>query len=87
MSESNYEESKNLDGTLITGIEDDVLEYDNLRYFYNRILKLKPKDVRDKGISEIGLRNIKWKIKQGKGLKNRSKIIGILFKKYLNKDN
>jgi hypothetical protein len=34
MSESNYGESKNLDGILITGIEDDVLEYDNLRYFY-----------------------------------------------------
>ena len=70
---------KNLDGTLITGIEDDILEYDNLRYFYNRILKLKPKDVRDKGISERGLRNIELKIKQLKGLKNRSKIIGIFF--------
>ena len=46
-----------------------------------------PKDVRDMGISERGLRNIKWKIKPGKGLKKRSKIIGILFKKHLNKDN
>jgi len=48
---------------------------------------LKPKDVKDEDISERGLRNIKQKIRNGSGLKNRSKIIKILFKKYLNKDN
>ena len=40
---------------------------------------MKPKDVRDKGISERGLRNFKQKIKNGKGFKNRSKIARILF--------
>ena len=39
------------------------------------------------GISERGLRNIKQKIRNGSGLKKRSKIIKILFKKRLNKDN
>ena len=36
-------------------------------------------------ISERGLRNVKQKIRKGNGLKNRSKIIKILFEKYLNK--
>ena len=64
----------------VISIDDDYLEYENVMEFYNWILSLKPKDVRDKGISERGLRNIEWKIKQGKGLKNRSKIIGIFLK-------
>jgi len=46
---------------------------------------LKPKDVRDEGISERGLRNFKQKIKNGKGLKNRSKIARILFEYYKSK--
>ena len=32
--------------------EDDYLEYKNLMEFYNWVLTLKPKDVRDDGISE-----------------------------------
>jgi len=36
----------------------------------------------DKGISERGLRNFKQKIKDGKGLKNKSKIARILFEYY-----
>jgi hypothetical protein len=40
---------------------------------------LKPKDVKDKGISERGLGNFKRKIKDGKGLRNRSKIARVLF--------
>ncbi|EQB70345.1 MAG: DNA-directed DNA polymerase B [Thermoplasmatales archaeon A-plasma] len=81
-------ETNNLDETQITGIEeDDYLEYENIMEFYNWILSLRPKDVKDKGISERGLRNVKQKIRNGNGLKNRSKIIKILFKKYLNKDN
>ena len=31
------------------------LEYENLKEFYDWVLTLKPKDVRDKGISERGL--------------------------------
>jgi len=44
-----------------------------------------PKDVRDKGISEKGLRNFKQKIKNGMGLKNKSKIVRILFEYYKSK--
>ena len=53
--------------------------------FEEKILSLKPKDVRGKGISERGLRNFKQKIKNGKGLKNRSKIARILFEYYKSK--
>ncbi len=76
-------ESNNLDESQVNGIgEDSYLEYENLKEFYDWILTLKPKDVRDEGISERGLRNVKWKIKQGKGLKNRSKIARTLIKIY-----
>ena len=78
-------ETNNLDETNITGLnEDSYLEYENFMKFYDWILALKPKDVRDEGISERGLRNVKQKIRNGIGLKNRSKIARILFKKYLN---
>jgi hypothetical protein len=81
-------ETNNLDETQITGIDSDsYLEYDYLREFYAWVLTLKPKDVKGENISERGLRNIKQKIRNGSGLKNRSKIIKILFKKYLNMDN
>jgi len=53
--------------------------------FTHWILSLKPKDVRDKGISERGLRNFKQKIKNGRGSKNRSKIARILFEYYKSK--
>ena len=75
-------ETNNLDKTQITGIDaNDYLEYNNLMEFYNWILSLKPGDVKDKGISDRGLRNVKQKIRNGNGLKNRSKVIQILFKK------
>jgi hypothetical protein len=48
---------------------------------------LRPKDVKELGISERGLRNVKQKIRNGNGLKNRSKVIQILFRKYLNNGN
>jgi len=48
---------------------------------------LKLKDVRDKGISERGFRNFKQKIKNSKGLKNRSKIARILFEYYKSKSS
>jgi len=46
---------------------------------------LKPKDVKDKEISERGLRNFKQKVKNGKGLKNKLKIARILFEYYKSK--
>ena len=52
-------ETNNLDETMITGIDkDSYLEYENFMGFYNWILSLNPKDVRDMGISERELRNI-----------------------------
>ncbi|WP_276968580.1 hypothetical protein, partial [Metallibacterium scheffleri] len=50
-------ESNNLEESLVTGIDDDsYLEYENLEEFKKWILALKPKDVKDKDISERGLR-------------------------------
>jgi hypothetical protein len=72
-------ETNNLDETQITGIEEsDYLEYDNLMEFYNWILLLKPKDVRDKGISQQALYKVKTRIKSGKNLNSRVKVVKIL---------
>ena len=50
-------ESNNLDEVSVLGIgEDSYLEYENLKEFYDRVLNLKPKDVRDEGISERELK-------------------------------
>ena len=62
--------------------EGSYIEYENPQEFYNWVLSLKPKDVRDKGISERRLKKIKQKIRNGKGLKNRSKILRILAQTY-----
>ncbi|MEM3290574.1 MAG: hypothetical protein QW046_03570 [Candidatus Micrarchaeaceae archaeon] len=44
-------ESNNLEESMILGIDDDsYIEYENLKEFYEWVLKLKHKDVRDKGI-------------------------------------
>ncbi|MEM0143932.1 MAG: hypothetical protein QXL94_08370 [Candidatus Parvarchaeum sp.] len=68
---------------MIMGIDDNsYIEYENLEEFYNWVLKLKPKDVRDKGISERGLRNFKQKLRTGNGIKNRSKIFFTLIENY-----
>jgi len=53
--------------------------------FIDWILSLKPKDVRGKGISGRNLRNFKQKVKNGKGMKNKSKIARILFEYYKSK--
>jgi len=67
-------ESNNLEEASVFGIDDDsYLEYENIEDFKQWILLLKPKDVRDKGISERRLRNFKQKIKNGKGLKKQVK--------------
>ena len=72
-------ETNNLDETLITGIDDnDYIEYDNVREFYNWILMLKPKDVRDNGISERELKRKKADIRKGKKLNFKTKVNRIL---------
>jgi len=81
-------ESNNLEETSIYGIDDNLyLEYENIEDFKQWILSLKPKDVKDKGISERDLRNFKQKIKNGRGLKNKSKIVKILFEYYKSKSS
>ena len=63
----------------VIGIDDDsYLEYVNLEEFREWVLLLKPKDVRDKGILERTLYKIKLKIKQGKRLNPKTKIVKIL---------
>ena len=79
-------ETNNLDETMVTGIDDNsYLEYENLREFYDWILLLKPKDVRDKGISERELKRKKAKVKSGKRLNFKTKVNKILFKLYKSK--
>jgi hypothetical protein len=49
-------ESNNLDEVSVIGIDDDsYIEYENLKKFYNWVLGLKPKDVREQGDIENGL--------------------------------
>ena len=79
-------ETNNLDETQITGIEEtDYLEYDNLREFYDWVLTLRPRDVRDEGISERELKRKKAKVKSGKRLNFKTKVNKILFKLYKSK--
>ena len=81
-------ESNNLEDNL-TGIEEpDYLEYTkdheivNSEDFKQWILSLKPKDVKDKGILKRTLYKIKHKIKQGKILNPKTKIVKILLQLY-----
>ena len=74
-------ESNNLEDNL-TGIEEpDYLEYTKdhkivrSKDFKQLILSLKPKDVRDKGISERELKRQKAKIRNGKQLNPKVKIV------------
>ena len=81
-------ESNNIDEASVLGIYyNSYLEYENIEDFKQWILSLKPKDVKDKGIFERGLRNFKQKIKNGRGLKNKSKIVKILFEYYKSKSS
>ena len=50
--------------------------------FKQWILSLKPKDVKDKGILKRTLYKIKHKIKQGKTLNPKTKIVKILLQLY-----
>jgi len=81
-------ESNDLEEASIFVIDDDLyLEYENVEDFKQWILSLKLKDVKDKGISERDLRNFKQKIKNGRGLKNESKTVKILFEYYKSKSS
>ena len=76
-------ETNNLDETQITGIEEtDYLEYEYLREFYDWVLTLKPRDVKNKGISQQSLYKIKTRIKSGKHLNLKVKVVRILLKLY-----
>ena len=76
-------ESNNIDEASVLGIDDDsYLEYENVEDFKQWILSLKPKDVRDKGIFKMALWKIKDKIKLGKELNPKTKIVKILIKQY-----
>ena len=76
-------ESNNIDEVSVFGVnKDSYLEYENKKAFMQWTLTLKHNDVKTLGISERGLRNFKQKIRNGNGLKNRSKIHRILIKSF-----
>ena len=76
-------ETNNLDESQITGIDaDSYLEYENLREFYDWVLTLKPRDVKNKGISQQSLYKIKTRIKSGNHLNLKVKVVKILLKLY-----
>jgi len=76
-------ESNNLEEASVLGIDDDsYLEYENIENFKQWILSLKPKDVRDKGISKQSLSYTKSQIRKGSSLIRKTKINEILFKLY-----
>jgi len=61
---------------------DSYLEYENVEDFKQWILSLKPKDVRDKGISKQSSSYTKSQIRKGSGPIRKTKINEILFKLY-----
>ena len=70
------------------GIDNDsVLEYDNRKEFHDWILTLHQSEVKALGISAIGLKKVKEKIRSGKGLKNRLKIFKAMANLYKSKIN
>ena len=76
-------ESNNLDEVNIFGVEDDsVLEYGNLREFYEWVMKLKPMDVKRYGVSKMALWKVKDRIRHDKKLNFKTKIVKILIQKY-----
>jgi len=75
-------ESNNIDEASVLGIDDDsYLEYENIEDFKQWILSLKPKDVRDKGISKQTLWNIKKRIHKNE-MKYNSKALNGIYKVY-----
>ena len=75
-------ESNNIYEASILGIDDDsYLEYENIEDFKQGILSLKPKDVKDKGISKQTLWNIKKRIRKNE-MKYKSKALKEIYKVY-----
>ena len=74
-------ESNNLEDNLAGIEEPDYIEYKNIEDFKQWILSLKPKDVRDKGISKQTLWNIKKRIRKNE-MKYRSKALKGIYKVY-----
>ena len=69
-------ESNNLEESSVFGIDDDsYLEYENAEDFKHWILSLKPKDVRDEGISQQALYYQKSLIRNGKSLNIKQKVV------------
>jgi hypothetical protein len=67
--------------------DNDIFKSKELKQW---LLALKPEDVKDKGISERILYKIKLKIKQGKQLNPKAKIVKILielFKQHMKEIN
>ena len=86
MGRISRKESNNLDEVSVLGIdEDSYLEYENYEEFYNLILSLKPRDVRDEEISERGLKRKKAEIRKGKRLNFKIKVNRILLSLYKSK--
>jgi len=76
-------ESNNLDEASVFGIDDNsCLEYENIEDFKQWILSLKPKDVRDKEISQQALYYQKSLIKNGKNLNIKQKVVRKLLDLY-----
>jgi hypothetical protein len=74
--------SNNLEDNL-TGLEEpDYLEYENIKDFKKWVLSLKPKYVRDKGISQQALYYQKSLIKNGKNLNIKQKVVRKLLDLY-----
>jgi len=75
-------ESNNIDEASVLGIDViSYIEYENVEDFKQWILSLKPKDVRDKGISKQNLWNIKKRIHKNE-MKYRSKALKGIYKVY-----
>ena len=70
----------------VIGIDDDYPEYENVMEFYDWILSLKPKDVKDKGISKQDLSYAKNQIKKGIEVRRKTKLIKVLMPMYKSKE-
>ncbi|MEM3828886.1 MAG: hypothetical protein QXP36_06705 [Conexivisphaerales archaeon] len=69
-------ESNNLEETIVLGLDrDSYIEYENLEEFYDWVLKLKPKDLKNEKISQQSLYYQKKLIKNGKQLNFKTKAV------------
>ncbi|MHB1440445.1 MAG: hypothetical protein ACYCSO_05795 [Cuniculiplasma sp.] len=79
-------ESNNLDESMILGIEENShVECSNLKEFYEWVLTLKPKDVKDNEISERGLQRTQNAIQSGKRLNPKTKTVKLLIRLFYSK--